>query len=159
MCWAHMITCCRKHHGKLFPKAEWAQLESDINILQLAPNKTMFDIGARLFMYKWRDHPIERVNTFVGYFDRQWLHLLPTWYEGSAAHVPSTNNGLESLNNRVKEEHTLRQRLPLPRFLAAATEMVAEWSADSMQKRFHWTSLKRIRKPCASVILSWKKNV
>lgn len=42
--------------------------------------------------------------------------------------MPSTNNALEASNRIIKDEHTLRDRLPLSRFKIIIAEMVASWS-------------------------------
>jgi len=49
----------------------------------------------------------------MAYFKGQWLDNNEGWYEGHAFRHPSTNNGLESCNRVVKDEDTLRSRLPL----------------------------------------------
>lgn len=52
------------------------------------------------------------------------------WYEGYAPHTPTTNNALESTNKRLKQDETLRNRLPLPRFLSLAQEVLEKWSIE-----------------------------
>lgn len=43
---------------------------------------------------------------------------------------PSTNNGLESTNNVIKNENTFRQRLPLAKFLDVSINIVNRWSKE-----------------------------
>ncbi|CAF0888783.1 unnamed protein product [Didymodactylos carnosus] len=50
-----------------------------------------------------------------------WFHMIP----------PRTNNGLESLNGRIKKDYTLRNRLPLFAFFKTAERMLMDWSTDS----------------------------
>jgi hypothetical protein len=45
--------------------------------------------------------------------------------------TPVTNNALESTNNRIKQDETLRNRLPLPRFLyLIENSLLTKWSAQ-----------------------------
>lgn len=41
------------------------------------------------------------------------FNLIGSWYEGVCNLVPSTNNGLESVNNEIKRGAALRERLNL----------------------------------------------
>ena len=43
---------------------------------------------------------------------------------------PSTNNGLESTNNVIKQENTFRKRLPLAKFLEVSKSIVNRWSKE-----------------------------
>ena len=72
------------------------------------------------------------------YFDEQWFQSLPGWYEGFALLVPSTNNSLEATNNVIKNEATIRERLPLKRFLhILRTSIIGKWSKErNPEKRF-----------------------
>ena len=47
----------------------------------------------------------------------------------------STNNALEAFNGCIKMYHTLRERLPVGRFLETATTMVINLSRDLSQRR------------------------
>jgi hypothetical protein len=44
--------------------------------------------------------------------------------------VPSTNNGLESINATIKREHTFRARLALALFLKTKLEIANKWSKE-----------------------------
>ncbi|CAF1398863.1 unnamed protein product, partial [Didymodactylos carnosus] len=64
----------------------------------------------------------------VNYFEREWLLKLPFWYEGAAMLTPSTNNGLESKNGKIKQNYTMRQKMPISAFLQTAEHLKAfEW--------------------------------
>ncbi|KAH9644325.1 hypothetical protein HF086_003110 [Spodoptera exigua] len=107
----------------LKPKAILARL-SEIN----ATSSTLFQ---RAFLHK---HAKE--EQFISYFKQEWVSLNPNWYLGSAEGSPVTNNALESFNRSIKDSHTLRERLPLSRFISVATNMVKEWSKDHKPETF-----------------------
>ncbi len=68
-------------------------------------------------------------------------------------YVPSTNNALEATNRVIKDEDTIRERLPLSRFTVVVFEIVNKWSKErnparvnsktfehqSLIKLSHWT--------------------
>ncbi|CAF1231222.1 unnamed protein product [Didymodactylos carnosus] len=76
------------------------------------------------------------LHAFRKYFEDQWLLSLPFWYEGSANLSPSTNNGLESLNGKIKQMYTLRNKLSLSSFLQTAERMLYDWSLASTNTPF-----------------------
>ncbi|CAF1292511.1 unnamed protein product [Didymodactylos carnosus] len=76
------------------------------------------------------------LDAFRKYFEDQWLLSLPFWYEGSANLSPSTNNGLESLNGKIKLMYTLRNKLSLSSFLQTAERMSYDWSLASANTPF-----------------------
>ncbi|KAJ8728008.1 hypothetical protein PYW08_016393 [Mythimna loreyi] len=49
---------------------------------------------------------------------------------------PATNNALESFNRIIKDHSTLRERIPLARFLVVAEEMVNSWSLQATEEKF-----------------------
>ena len=59
-----------------------------------------------------------------------WFSTHATWFEGASLRTPSTNNALESFNALIKNEHTLRERLPLGRFFELCLESVEKWSKE-----------------------------
>ena len=48
---------------------------------------------------------------FPNYSEQTWLFDLKFWYEGALIGYSSTNNALQSLNNRIKQQYTLRNKL------------------------------------------------
>ena len=59
----------------------------------------------------------------------EWLDQNSSWYEGCDPDVPSHNNALESTNRVVKDESTLRNRLPLGQFLHVVEhDIIVPWS-------------------------------
>ena len=56
---------------------------------------------------------MKRDDYLLKYFINEWLSSKDGWYEGYQTHRPSTNNALEATNRVIKDEDTLRERLPL----------------------------------------------
>ena len=104
----------------------------DIAVLQLAESEEQFRQASVAMLAKWeRDWP---ESDFPAYFRRQWVLKNSSWYEGFDMESPSTNNGLESLNNVIKS-YTFRERLPVGQFLSTCDRMIKEWSLDTADRR------------------------
>ncbi|CAF1163702.1 unnamed protein product [Didymodactylos carnosus] len=76
------------------------------------------------------------LDAFRKYFEDQWLFSLSFWYEGSANLSPPINNGLESLNGKIKQMYTLRNKLSLSSFLQTAERILYDWSLASVNTPF-----------------------
>lgn len=129
MCWFHMRKNVIKQvavHVKC--KDTQAAILSDVDKLQVC-SKDVFDIALNLFLTKWRDE-----SSFIDYFKQEWKKNNPNWFEGACSLTPSTNNALESTNNVLKNEYTLRERVLLGRFLSILYEIV-----ESTSKRYEKT--------------------
>jgi hypothetical protein len=123
-CWAHVI---RKVDQKLCLIADVQirrQLREDIVNLQLARSRDEFEFGKGLFLTKYK----HTATAFLEYFNSEWLGAQDGWFEGQAMGAPSTNNGLESINKRIKEDGTLRQRLPMGPFMDFMFSECKKWS-------------------------------
>ena len=59
----------------------------------------------------------QREHDFLQYLENEWLNTPVSWYEGYNYFASSTNNSLETINRMLKDEHTLRERHLLSRFL------------------------------------------
>jgi hypothetical protein len=101
MCYFHLQQAVKKHG---VPCGLLNQVQTDIRHLQRAPNPQIFDHAANLLVSHWSSDP--RLLEFVGYFERTWLQDPDRrlWYEGAAPLLPSTNNGLEGTNARIKAD-------------------------------------------------------
>lgn len=99
---------------------------SDIMTLQICPDSTTFTKAKDLFVKKW----IKEEEDFVEYLQQQWLSSHDGWHEGVGDNylLPSTNNGLEAFNRVLKDEETLRERIPLGRFFPLCLETCTRWS-------------------------------
>lgn len=95
-------------------------------------------------MAKWAEDFDEDLP-FINYFRHTWIesdHF--RWFEGNfqqlirinssclgASIFPSTNNALEAHNKQIKDQHSLRERLPFNRFVTWAEKMVGiDWSTS-----------------------------
>ena len=58
----------------------------------------------------------------------KWFTTHKNWYEGVGNRLESQNNGLEAFNNVIKKEETIRECLPLGRFLNLCLETCERWS-------------------------------
>ncbi|CAF2724867.1 unnamed protein product [Rotaria sp. Silwood2] len=81
---------------------KWKIVETDILTLQLSFGDDAFEKGTSLLLTEWRSDP--DLFYFSSYFEQTWLFDLKFWYEGAVIGCPSTNNGLESLNNKIKQQ-------------------------------------------------------
>jgi len=60
--------------------------------------------------------------------EKNWLSTHENWHEGVGHLLPSSNNALESFNLVFKKEETLRERMPLGRFLNQYIVSANRWS-------------------------------
>lgn len=98
----------------------------DIDCLQLASTKEVFQNAAEAFLTKWR--PLQ--PEFCEYFQQEWILQNENWYEGAEVKSPSTNNALEAFNRNIKDSGTFRQRFALSKFLTVAMKLVGDWSDE-----------------------------
>lgn len=124
MCWFHMKKAFLLQIKSLLPKSLHAEVVSDLDKLRISQNPDMFDKASKLFLEKYSEY-----QQFVEYFEYEWLDQNRNWYEGSSPHlVPSTNNAEETWNRLLKDEKTLRRRLPLQEFVNNIHVWVESWS-------------------------------
>jgi len=125
MCWAHMRRNCVKNIETLVSKDDQDEMIEDIDQLQLSQSTEIFKRAVSLFIKKWKT---KNAKEFLQYMNKKWLSTHNSWYEGYKHFTPSTNNGLESNNRIIKDEQTIRERVPLSRFSQQALEIVSKWS-------------------------------
>lgn len=97
----------------------------DIDCLQLSTSPQIFENASNRFLRKYTSY-----EEFALYFNYEWLEQFRNWYEGAAEKSPSTNNALESFNRYLKDERTLRERLPLAEFTDKLLEWIMDWSVE-----------------------------
>lgn len=124
MCAAHMFRNVKKRQFAV--KTNRNLIMDDIRKMQLAQNKSIFEMMSELFLKKWQAEEAD----FVRYFKKEWLGEACNWYEGAAEYTPSTNNALESYNSLIKRLITLRRRLPLQEFLNTMKSMAGNISKE-----------------------------
>ncbi|KAH0814939.1 hypothetical protein GEV33_007852 [Tenebrio molitor] len=118
MCWAHAKRKIQARVEQVTRKEVQKQLLDDVDSLQAATDPEIFSLAAKAFLLKWHSE-----TDFIKYFEEQWLIQNRNWYLGVNLGSPATKNALESFNRVIKDEHTLRERFPISRFLVVATEM------------------------------------
>lgn len=127
MCWFHAKLAMIDNIAILIPKHKQDEVLRDIDSLHEAQNRAMFEKASRLFIEKY-----ENYTEFVEYFELQWLKLHPNWFAGASVDqgikAPGTNNGLEVFNRTIKDEKTLRVRLPLPQFFNLLLVWIESWA-------------------------------
>ena len=128
MCFFHMIKNVDKHLLIITVIDVRNQIKADIYTLQSSQSQQIFRKASSLFLRKWKKNSSVQVVEFILYFEDEWSIKRPNWYEGAAAGVPSSNNGIEATNSVIKKENTMRERLSVGQFLGCTTEMVKQWS-------------------------------
>lgn len=80
---------------------------ADLTQIHLCASLEIFEIATSLFLKKWQ----KEEKDVVDYFKKQWLsNSNKHWFAGAMPLTPSTNNGLESTNLRLKNDCDLRAR-------------------------------------------------
>lgn len=90
MCFVHVLRNVEKNRDKYQQKNK-AEIIRDIQAMQLASSREIFDNISALFIKKW----MKREKAFVKYFRKQWLSSHCNWFEGVSDYTPSHNNSLE----------------------------------------------------------------
>ena len=125
-CWAHVVRNIDKNLVKIKSRSTRVSIRLDIFQLQLAKSEEEFITASSLWVKKWL--AVEGAKDFVDYFNSEYIVKYSGWYEGIAPNSPSSNNCLESTNNVLKNECTLRQRLPIREFILQIFEKLGTWS-------------------------------
>ncbi len=82
MCWFQVVKNCKKHLLLVKDKKHAAELMFDINKLQTCRCTKEFEAVAVFFVEKWMTKVSEEVDTFILYFEEQWIVKEPNWFEG-----------------------------------------------------------------------------
>lgn len=84
----------------------------------------------------------------------------PNWYEGvcTPQKAPSCNNGLEVFNRTIKDEKTLRKRLPLQSFFKLLLVWIHSWGARYVCGADEVLAHPRIDVPLMTSGYQWKKE-
>ena len=132
MCWAHVERNCEDKSNYIEVNTR-DEIIQDIKDMQAMPSTSSFNKALELFFEKWKD--IIDVSKFIEHFKTEWIEKNKGWYEGfTDGHIPSTDNGLEAENRVVKDNHTLRERMPIPQYMHNSCGMIKDWSLDRFPK-------------------------
>lgn len=130
-CWAHAIRAMDGQLKRITDKKIRQRLRDDIVQLQLSISPEVFAIAKQLFLSKWSAMKNQEITNFLTYFTSEWIDKNGSWYEGYAIGSPSTNNCLEAVNLTIKTEQTLRDRLPIARFMNLLMDKILrDWSLE-----------------------------
>lgn len=128
MCYAHVIMNIRKELVRLrIDKDTQDQIFSHISLLNLCNSVDVFDHATDLFIKHWASKEPE----FIGYMrDKSfWFGTHKNWFHGFGS-LPTTDNALESFNNRIKNETTFRKKLTMLTFLGQLFKSMEDWSSN-----------------------------
>lgn len=92
----------------------------DIDKLQLCPSREAFDAATKLFVKKW----VRKEKPFTDYFGLNWVTKNGDWFEGVRFFTPSTNNALESFNDKLKKDFDFRGRPSFNQFKAKVFQVM-----------------------------------
>lgn len=152
MCWAHVRINVVKQTSLLSNKKIKNEIMADLNLVQLSPDNETFKKSFELFCKK---HVAE--ERFLKYIKKEWIDKNGKWYEGASWFMPSTNNALESSNRIIKDQHTLRERLPVSKFKVVLAEMVAGWSISYKNNLKIFKKIPTIDLPLWTSSYQWAK--
>lgn len=114
VCWFHVRKSIQQKIKSTASTASYQEsILCDIDKLHLCQNGDVFAVASTMFVAKWN----EKLPEFIKYFKKQWLSdSHQNWFLGATSHSPSTNNGLESTNRRIKDDFDMRDRSMLSVF-------------------------------------------
>jgi len=126
VCWTQVRRAFVHAARGLGPEAR-DQCVQDVAKLQLSGSRPEFETAAALLLDKWR----RRWPQLVATFRERHLDRNQGWYEGFDLATYSTNRALSGAVTAVRNEHSLREMLPMARFLELSVQMVRRWSVES----------------------------
>lgn len=106
MCWAH-VNRAVDTATKPIDEEHKSKIRLDIYSMQESPSPEHFQLSFKLLKKKWSIGD-PTIDVFLKYFENEWINSRNNgWYEGLSVNIPSTDNGLESINGKIKLIHTL----------------------------------------------------
>lgn len=74
---------------------------------------------------------LSSLRDFFWFFHNTWVTSKENlWYDASNSHRCSVNQGIEGIDQSVKESHTFGKRLPLGTVMEVVLRMCHEWSRE-----------------------------
>ncbi|RNA04733.1 hypothetical protein BpHYR1_005336, partial [Brachionus plicatilis] len=130
VCWSHVERKIEENIKGIAQDLK-KKIVNDFRLIQSTASEQNFHQAFRFLSSKWNQLNNQNIQAFIDYFEQQWMseHTIG-WFEGYAEGFPSTNNGIESMNNTIKKYATLRDRLPLRDFVRVMDLMIEAWSKD-----------------------------
>ncbi|KAF4647315.1 hypothetical protein FOL47_004746, partial [Perkinsus chesapeaki] len=132
MCWFHVRKNVESKMESLKTEnsIRWRILR-DLAYVQMAITYEAFKSMIELFIEEYRNQAPE----VISYIEESWVKhpWHSNWYEGYADRLPSTNNGLESMNNQLKIS-VHREKLPLGAFFGVVAGKVVPNYSEAVEK-------------------------
>ena len=137
MCWPHVHRNLESHfkHLRSLNKEISNELKKDIEDLQwAADSKESFLNVAKLLEKKYLEKDSDQntnisIKNFFQYLKSTWIQSTESnWFEGANAFGVSNNQGIEGVNQSIKDGHTCQKKLPLGTFCSTMLRMTNEWS-------------------------------
>ena len=126
MCWPHVFRAISKKL-KSVPKEAGKNILDDISAIQLSQSRKEFDKVNELFLVKWLETGNETIDTFVAYYNLQWVQSPESnWFVGAGP--VDHNNGIEGTNEDIKKTKVIRDKQKLAAFTSNALDIVEGWS-------------------------------
>ena len=101
MCWPHVFRAISKKL-KSVPKEAAKIILGDISEIQLSQSRKEFEKANELFLVKWLETGDERIDSFVAYYNLQWVNSPESnWFVGAGP--VDHNNGIEGTNDDIKK--------------------------------------------------------
>eukprot|EP00477_Mikrocytos_mackini_P000772 GAHX01000828.1.p1 GENE.GAHX01000828.1~~GAHX01000828.1.p1 ORF type:complete len:597 (-),score=41.61 GAHX01000828.1:39-1829(-) len=107
ICWAHVA----RNLNKKIPNVNIEikrRCYSDLNYLQKAPTKTIFDKAVNVFLRKYEEYPF--LDEFLRFFKNNYIDNNCNWWTGYYLFCSSTNNAIEGFNSAIKRNYTSYRR-------------------------------------------------
>lgn len=132
MCWVNAAKNMRLNLDKYVKNKKInGNMFADIHKLQLAQTDEIFIKAANLFCLKY----IEQ-NSFIKYFQSEWIQKRSGWHEGVSHHCPSTNNAQEATHRVIKLIQTMRRLKSMAEMKKLLFDIVSEWSVTTSTQTF-----------------------
>ncbi|KAH7704700.1 hypothetical protein AAVH_28103 [Aphelenchoides avenae] len=129
MCFPHLIRRVDVHKKSLPAELQQA-FRSDICMLQYSRSNAEFCRVSQLMVETWMDSAHASVPVFATYFNETWLESeLCRWSEGESTSCLN-NNVNESVNLRIKTDHTVRKMQSFPLFIEKVEKLLNYWAVN-----------------------------
>lgn len=138
MCFFHVAKAIEAYKFQKHSNKEL--IKSQIKVLQLCSNPTVFCHVVELFLTEWSASEPH----FVAYFRKEWIDKHPNWFCAVNLKAPNTNNGIEGFNSNIKANFTLRRRLSLTQFkqtLLHLMESTSQMYVREKEKKVYYTEI------------------
>ena len=126
MCYFHVSVKVDERVKKDFSDENVRKMvKDDFYLLQLATSPEVFQKASKYFIKKYAFN-----ESFVNYFEKEWLRKNPNWFEGAAKLTPSTQCAQESKHGKIKQTFTDNERTSMHEMKEMTFEILHNFSLD-----------------------------